>query len=71
MLQMNQRTLKTLADTQVAFLKVTHCEGKEALETACHYIPKLFWFKLSKTLKIFHAPPSSTVSGNQVTNCKT
>jgi hypothetical protein len=32
-------------------------------------VPKLFWFKTPLTLKIFHAPPPSTVLGNQVTNC--
>jgi hypothetical protein len=26
------------SDTQVAFLKVTHCEGEEALETVLRYI---------------------------------
>jgi hypothetical protein len=34
---MKQRTLKTLASHK-AFLKVTHSEGREALESALHYI---------------------------------
>jgi hypothetical protein len=33
-------------------------------------VTKLFWFKPPLALKIFHAPPPSTVLGNQVTNCK-
>jgi hypothetical protein len=33
-------------------------------------VPKLFWFKPPLTLKIVHAPPPSTVLGNQVTDCK-
>jgi hypothetical protein len=47
-----------------------HLCKEHITERSTPEVPKLFWFNPPLTLNILHAPPPSTILGNQVTNCK-